>query len=116
MSDGETSEEVRSYATEVIEALSEQRSGTLLYDLGEAMADVIATVRQTGKPGSLTLKLSVRPAQKGGGAYLNISDEIKVTKPKPETAETLMYAHEDGRLSRRDPRQPALPAFDGKES
>lgn len=107
-----SNEEDRSYAAEFVEVLSLQRSGTLAYDLGKQLSDVIAAVRMTGKAGAMTLKISVRPAQKNGGPAVNLSDEIKVSMPKQETAETLMYAHEDGRLSRRDPRQPALTGFD----
>lgn len=99
----------RNPAADAVEFLSSQRSGTLLNDYGEGLAELVEAVRETGRAGSLTLTVKVRPAAKNGGPSVVVSDAIAVKAPKPEVAETVMYALEGGVLSRRDPRQPSLP-------
>lgn len=102
--------EVRSYAAEAVEVLTQQQSGLLLAEFGEELADVVRTIRDRGRgSGKITLTLEVRAATKGAGKALSIAGSVKATKPKPEVEETLMYAGDDGRLTRRDPRQPELP-------
>src|SRR5690242_7781079 len=101
--------ESRSYATEAVAFLTNQRSGTLLQDFGEDLAALVEAVRETGRGGELTLKVKIRPAAKNGGPSVVVSDAIALKAPKPEIAETVMYAGDGGVLSRRDPRQPSLP-------
>ena len=104
-------DEIRNYAAEATTVLTSVGHGTLLYNIGEALAEIAESVRSNGKAGSLTLKLGMKAVSKGGGPAVNLSYELKVAKPKPETGETLMYSTEDGRLSRRHPDQPDLPGF-----
>lgn len=106
----DTEEGQRSYAGEAIEVLSQQRSGTLLAEFGEELADIVRAIRERGKgTGKVTLTLDVRAATKGGGRAVSIAGTVKAVHPKAEVEETLMYAGHDGRLSRRDPAQPELP-------
>ena len=97
-----------------LEALRELRSGESLADLHEALRSLVGHVRSVGKSGTLTLTLSVSLA-KGSTHTLVIADELKLKEPKPDREVTFMYADDDNRLSRRDPRQPKLPAMDVSE-
>jgi hypothetical protein len=82
--------------------------GSLDAELTEALAEVVKRVRETGKAGTLTLKLRV--------SMLNARDEnaVKVTpavsKKLPELApfETILFSTFDGDLLRDDPRQRRL--------
>lgn len=103
--------DARDFRKEGLDLLLEHRSGLLPYDIGEAVADVVSAIREAGKGnGSVTLTLTFRPAASG---YVTVSDDIRVRKPKLAKPESMMFAHEDGHLTRNDPRQPTLPAFDG---
>lgn len=102
--------QTRNFATEAIELMAQQRSGTLLAEIGEGAAEIGRRIRERGGgSGKLTVVLDFRTATKGGGKALSIAATVKVTTPKAEVEETLMYVSEDGKLSRRDPRQPELP-------
>lgn len=91
---------------EVTEVLGNIRRGTFLAEVGEELAELLAAVRETGKAGTLTVKLKIDPMKgEGGRAEVFITDTVTVTKPKPEKSTTLMYVQDDGTLSRRDPRQ-----------
>jgi len=100
----------RNFASEAVELLAQQRSGTLLAEIGEGASEIARLIRERGRgSGKVVLTLDIRPATKGGGKALSIAATVKVTTPKAEVEETLMYVGEDGKLSRRDPRQPELP-------
>jgi hypothetical protein len=91
--------------------LREQRAGRTHNDLSEALAAVTKAVVDHGKPGSITLKITVKPAAKGDTAVVSVSDAITVKAPAGERGEFIFYADELGNLSKRDPRQPELPGM-----
>ena len=91
--------------------LAQHRNGSLDDDLTATLAEVAERVLLEGKPGSITLKLSL--SEKGGGVI--VSHEVKATTPKVKT-EAFYYLGDDGTLSRRDPRQPQIPGFTDKET
>ena len=114
MADGETGEitevtAARNMAGEAIEFLTAQRSGTMLVDYGDYLAELAQAVRETGKKGVLSLVVTIEPAARNAGGQIKIEDKIIIKKPTPDVAETLMYVGPDGKISRRDPRQPSLP-------
>lgn len=117
MSDEETTETTqreaeRNYGAEALAVLEVLRSGTVLYELGLGLATVGAAIRNAGKgKGKIVLTLDLASAQKGGGSALNVAGSVKVTPPREEVAETLMYTTNDGKLSRRHPDQPTIPGF-----
>lgn len=94
--------------------LQEQRNGICQAEATDALKELTSAVTEHGKGGTLTLKLSVKPAKVGVGTLL-ITDEIKVSLPEGDRPAAIFYADEDGNLSRHDPRQPRLPlqAVDG---
>lgn len=93
--------------------LGELRDGTFVLDASDALAELVESVRQTGRAGRLTLTFDIAPASKGASGMVNVTDAIIARAPRPERRETFMYALEGGALSRRDPRQPRLPLEEG---
>lgn len=103
----------RSYAQEAVDLIGEAGSGVIAHELGLRIAEVAAAIRSAGRgSGKVVLTLSFKAATKGSGGALAIAGDVKSTVPKPETSETIMFATNDGRLSRRHPDQPALPFDD----
>lgn len=100
----------RSFAT----WLQEQRNGLCQAEATDALKELTAAVTEHQKGGTLTLKLTVKPAKVGIGTLL-ITDEVKVSLPEGDRPAAIFYADDDGNLSRHDPRQPRLPlqALDG---
>lgn len=87
--------------------LQDQRKGVLHNDLGEALAELVAAVVETGKKGTLTLKLDV--ALNKDGDTLLIADTVSVKEPKHDTKPSIFFADDGGNLTRHNPRQPELP-------
>lgn len=93
--------------------LKDIREGALLTELPAQLQELVAAVRATGKGGTLTLKLDVRPLAKGNSNTMLIRDTVNLSLPEPDRESTVLYATESNDLSRRDPRQPDLPGVRG---
>jgi hypothetical protein len=89
------------------QVLLDIRQGSLHAELSEHLQELVATVAEREKPGTLTLTLKVSPAGRKTQQY-EIADDVTVRPPKPERGSSLFFAL-DGNLSRSDPRQPELP-------
>jgi hypothetical protein len=87
--------------------LQEQRQGGAHSELTEGLAEVVTAVLATGKAGSVTLKLNVKPSKLHGA--IEVGDDITVKVPEEDKGESLFFANESGFVSRKDPRQPELP-------
>ena len=96
-------------AQNAINTLRDLREGSALDDLADALANVVTHVRHTGRNGKVTLTLTIKPASKGNTQVIAIEDAVSMKLPSMERGSTLLYADEDGGLSRHDPRQPKLP-------
>lgn len=90
------------------DVLADIRNGDVITDLTDELRELVARVRETGRPGSLTLTLKVKQMSKGVGSALVIEDDIKKKLPVAEKGTTVLFATEDGELQRNDPRQPRL--------
>jgi len=90
-----------------LHTLQRHRSGGLLDDASARLAEVVAAVRQTGKPGSVTVKLEIKPAQVGADAVV-LTDEIKAKVPRMQATASFWFATDDGALVTTDPRQREL--------
>lgn len=86
------------------------RRGNAIADLDDALAQLVASVRETGKAGTLTLKLRVEPADKDSRTVF-VTDEIASKLPKREPGKSIFYIDHQGRLTRNDPDQPDLPGL-----
>lgn len=84
------------------------RQGGLLEDIDEALRELNRCVGFIGKGGTLTIKISVKPATKNSGSSVIVSDEVNLKTPKLPTAETILFATDDGDLCESDPRQRKL--------
>ena len=95
-------------AERFMDTLREIRRGVSLEELSDQLTTLVASVRETGRPGKLTYVLMVKPASKGDTNTLMLQDAIKVTAPVLERATTVFYATANNELQRNDPRQPEL--------
>lgn len=86
-------------------------NGATLGELSEALRNLVAAVRATGKSGALALTLRVRPASKGATDVLMVESQVKTRLPEPERGTTIFYATDDNNLVRNDPKQMTLPAL-----
>nr|DAE24827.1 MAG TPA: hypothetical protein [Myoviridae sp. cteBs22] len=88
--------------------LSLIRQGGLAADIEQALSECVRQVCYLGKGGSVTIKISVKPATKNSGSSVIVSDEVNLKTPKLPTAETILFATDDGDLCESDPRQRKL--------
>jgi hypothetical protein len=74
------------------------------------LTELLQTVQSTGRSGSLTLKLKVASASKGGSSVdkITITAERKLELPKPEQPQDFFWLTDDAEPTRQHPRQHAL--------
>jgi hypothetical protein len=87
--------------------LGEHRNGALHDELSDKLQELVAAVATEEKGGTITLKISVKPANAGNGA-LTVTDEIKVTAPKVTKSGSIFFVSPENNLIREDPRQHRL--------
>jgi hypothetical protein len=83
--------------------VQEARNGALHDDLSTGLADLVAACVETGKKGTLTLKVTVAP-QKDEVTIL-VTDDVTVKIPRHESKPALFFHDDAGNLLRNDPRQ-----------
>lgn len=84
--------------------LRQIRRGAPVEEATYALADIVRAVDETGKPGQLTVTLTVKPS-KHGGPEKTIIAEVKAKKPRADIAPAIFFSNEEGDLVRVDPRQ-----------
>lgn len=82
--------------------------GVLDEELTEAMAEVVKSVRETKKQGTLTLTLKVSLLNTSNEDAVKITPTVKASIPELPRAETIMWSTADGDLLRNDPVQQQL--------
>ncbi len=85
-----------------IATLQQIREGQLVQFLTDELQDVITSVVEHSKPGSLTLKLKIEP---NGDNAVTIVTDVKAQQARPGVGKAIFYADTGGTLHRRDPRQ-----------
>lgn len=108
MPDQPETDQPRPFAT----FLMEHAKGMSHDDLSQALRDLVLKVEETGKAGTLTYKLTIKPQPKVEGAVL-IADSIKSSLPEMDRPESIFFATDTGDLVRNDPRQTSI--FDTNE-
>lgn len=88
--------------------IAEQRRGALHTELSDQLAELVHACLETGKKGKLALTISVAPIKDADGT-VSITDDVKLTAPKPDAKPSIFFTDEQGNLSRQDPRQVELP-------
>ena len=96
------------------DVLRQIRKGAAIEEATRALADVVRAVDDSGKPGSITVTLHVKPA-KHGGSEKQLLAEIKTKTPRCDVAGAIFFSDQDGDLHRADPRQEGLKFGDGGE-
>jgi hypothetical protein len=87
-----------------VAALDKGRTAT---ELGQKLQELTAAVENTGRGGTLTLKVTVKPAgtrTTKSGAML-VADEITLKAPKMPRDESIFFSDADHNLVRNDPNQ-----------
>lgn len=92
----------------ITDTLRHLRGGEFLDEASESLAELVERVTSTGKPGKLTIEISLKKASMGAGALI-VSDKITVKSPKEQPMETIMYPTPENNLVTEDPRQQKLP-------
>lgn len=91
-----------------VSTIQEIREGGAVDELTDALANLVAAVRATGRKGKLTFTLTVKLAGKGDSNVLMLEDETKIAPPAIERGTSVFFATDDNVLQRNDPRQPEL--------
>jgi hypothetical protein len=88
----------------ITDVLRDIRKGRPVEEASMALADVVRAVDETGKEGSVTITLKVKPA-KHGGPEKTLLAEVRAKKPIAEIAPAVFFSDQHGDLHRYDPRQ-----------
>ena len=92
----------------VADFLREQAKGATHEELSEGLRDLVARVMDTGKGGSISLKITVEPMKGSKGSALVVTDEIKLRLPEHDRQSSLFFSDREGNLVREDPNQLAF--------
>lgn len=90
--------------TDFSETVAGIGGGMLNEKLSERLNEVTRKARETGKGGSVTLTLKVKPAGQIG-TMVQIDGKVTAKVPEPDLPGAIMYAKDDGTLHVDDPRQ-----------
>ncbi|WP_405676854.1 hypothetical protein OG292_19645 [Streptomyces sp. NBC_01511] len=88
--------------------LQEQAGGQLHDELSEKLHGLIEAIKDTGKGGSISLKIDIKPIPNTDGRTLTVTDSVAAKLPRTERPKSIFFATDDGNLSRSDPRQPVI--------
>lgn len=88
----------------ITDILRDIRKGRPVEEATLALADVVRAVDETGKAGSVTITLTVKPAKHGGPEKTLIA-EVRAKKPIAEIAPAIFFSDSEGDLHRHDPAQ-----------
>jgi hypothetical protein len=88
-----------------IQTLPHMHGGATASDLASKLKELVAAVGQTGKKGSLKLKIALKPA---GGGRVELSAEVSGEIPKPSQQASIFFTTEKHELTRLDPNQSEL--------
>ena len=86
----------------IISILQGFRKGVLVQELSEKTKEVVKGVRETGKAGEITLKLTFK--SDGDGQH-TLVPKITTKVPQAETPPAIFFSDDEGDLFRSDPRQ-----------
>ena len=88
------------------ETLARIGGGLFLDEASEELNKLVQIIESTGKGGSITMKITIKKATRGGAML--VAGDVKVTKPPREPMEALMFATVEGNLVADDPNQMKL--------
>jgi hypothetical protein len=82
--------------------------GDLSDQAAEQFAQLIQAVRETAKEGKITLTINVKPRGRDT-SQVEVTGKIALSAPVADIAPVMMFASEDGTLTRHNPNQLKLP-------
>lgn len=88
----------------ITDILRDIRKGRVIEEATTTMNDVVRAVDETGKEGSVTITIKIKPS-KHGGPEKTILAEVKAKKPIAEIPPAVFFSDNDGDLHRIDPNQ-----------
>jgi len=95
--------------SDAVSLIQEMHRGNLAYELSAAMDRVLDGVKETGKKGSVTLKIEVEPMSKLGENAIAVTPDISEKVPKLKMKAESRFIGRNGEISKDDPDQPTLP-------
>jgi hypothetical protein len=84
--------------------VEDQREGALNGELSLGLNTLVESVKTTGKAGTITLKITVKPAGKETHDAVVVSDVVTIKKPESR-AESFFFVDGEANLTRNNPRQ-----------
>ena len=88
-----------------LDVLGERRKGRTVDELTQALGELVAAVRETGRAGDIVLTLKVSPIKGHARHAIQIADSIAVKAPKRDRDASIWFADDDNGLHRSDPNQ-----------
>jgi hypothetical protein len=86
--------------------LLQHAKGRTHEELSKALQEVVLAARETGKTGSITLKLNIKCIADADA--FEVTDTVSVKVPTGARPKSLWFATDDGELTRDNPHQLAL--------
>jgi hypothetical protein len=89
-------------------ALVQTDKGRLHEKASEELTELLKAIRETNKPGSITITLKFTPDKGSDGERVVVAGSVTTKKPAFDPRTSIFFLDEDGGLHRSDPRQHAL--------
>lgn len=86
------------------------RNGGLVDDATELLSELVKNVQDSGKGGTLTLKIEIKPFAKSADA-MSVKGTVSATMPKVADNEEVFFATYENNLSRNNEKQRDLPGI-----
>lgn len=91
--------------THFVEWLEQYKKGEVDGELTQELRSLIEAVQDTGKPGTITLKLTV---SRKSDNQVTVIEDVKVVAPQHSRSEAIYFLDQHLNLVRNDPRQGVL--------
>jgi hypothetical protein len=89
--------------------LAEFDDGMVNALLGKELHDLVQAVNTSGRPGKLTLEVTLQPLATSRHGVIEAKAKVTVTPPKSDPHTSIFFTHKDGNLNRSDERQETMP-------
>lgn len=97
--------------------LVDLNDGSTLAGLTSDLEELLQAVKATGRTGSMTLKIKIASASKGGNDVdkITVMADRKLELPKPEQPQDFFWLTDDAEPTRQHPRQHSLDLRDAQD-
>jgi hypothetical protein len=90
------------------DVLRDFRKGAVVAKASEDLQAVTQAVMETGKPGQLTVTITIKPPKSRGDNVLEVSAQVTPKAPQHDLPTAMFFADVSGDLLRDDPTQQRL--------